>query len=56
VINKVDRPDARAEAVHNEMFDLFALLDADRAAARFPDPVRLGPQRLGGRRRWTRRA
>src|SRR5438128_7910736 len=28
VINKVDRPDARAGAVHNEIFDLFALLDA----------------------------
>src|SRR5659263_289624 len=29
VINKVDRPDARPQAVHNEIFDLFALLDAD---------------------------
>ena len=24
VINKVDRPDARPQAVHNEIFDLFA--------------------------------
>src|SRR6516164_516636 len=29
VINKVDRPDARVQAVHNEVFDLFAALDAD---------------------------
>src|SRR6202034_2980583 len=28
VINKVDRPDARVGEVHNEIFDLFALLDA----------------------------
>src|SRR5438874_2898129 len=36
VINKVDRPDARAEAVHNEIFDLFALLDASEAQLDFP--------------------
>src|SRR6202163_2503928 len=36
VINKVDRPDSRAEAVHNEIFDLFALLDADEAQLDFP--------------------
>src|SRR5204863_1605731 len=28
VINKVDRPDARPEAVYEEVFDLFAALDA----------------------------
>src|SRR6202161_201219 len=28
IINKVDRSDARAHAVHNEIFDLFAVLDA----------------------------
>src|ERR1700745_981861 len=28
VINKVDRPDARPQEVHNEIFDLFAALDA----------------------------
>src|SRR5215467_12163184 len=28
VINKVDRPDARAHEVHNEIFDIFAALDA----------------------------
>ena len=36
VINKVDRPDARPEAVHNEIFDLFALLEADEAQLDFP--------------------
>jgi GTP-binding protein len=36
VINKVDRPDARAEAVHNDIFDLFALLDADEHQLDFP--------------------
>src|ERR1700729_3102122 len=35
-INKIDRPDARAEAVHNEIFDLFALLDADERQLDFP--------------------
>ena len=36
VINKVDRPDARAGEVHNEIFDLFALLDASEAQLDFP--------------------
>src|SRR5690349_23725598 len=36
VINKIDRPDARPEAVHNEIFDLFALLDADEGQLDFP--------------------
>ncbi len=36
VINKIDRPDARAEAVHNEVFDLFATLDATEAQLDFP--------------------
>src|SRR5438067_2388840 len=36
VINKVDRPDARPEAVHNEIFDLFALLDANEVQLDFP--------------------
>src|SRR5207237_1690396 len=36
VINKVGRPDARPEAVHNEIFDLFALLDANEAQLDFP--------------------
>ncbi|HEX3863452.1 MAG TPA: translational GTPase TypA [Stellaceae bacterium] len=36
VINKVDRPDARVGEVHNEIFDLFALLDASEAQLDFP--------------------
>src|SRR5258707_4656484 len=36
VVNKVDRPDARAMAVHNEIFDLFAALDASEAQLDFP--------------------
>jgi GTP-binding protein len=36
VINKVDRPDERSGAVHNEIFDLFALLDANEAQLDFP--------------------
>src|SRR5215831_14664160 len=36
VINKVDRPDARVQEVHNEIFDLFAALDATEAQLDFP--------------------
>jgi GTP-binding protein len=36
VINKIDRPDARAQEVHNEIFDLFAALDASEAQLDFP--------------------
>jgi GTP-binding protein len=36
VINKVDRPDARPQEVHNEIFDLFAALDATEAQLDFP--------------------
>src|SRR5579862_7433688 len=36
VINKVDRSDARVQAVHNEVFDLFAALDADDDQLDFP--------------------
>ena len=36
VINKVDRPDQRAEAVLDEVFDLFAALDADDDQLDFP--------------------
>ena len=35
-INKIDRPDARAEDVVNEVFDLFAALDADDEQLDFP--------------------
>src|ERR1700761_3176193 len=36
VINKVDRPDARATEVLNEVFDLFAALDATDEQLDFP--------------------
>ena len=36
VINKVDRPDARVHQVHNEIFDLFAALDATDEQLDFP--------------------
>jgi len=36
VVNKVDKPDARPDAVHDEVFDLFALLDADEGQLDFP--------------------
>ena len=36
VINKVDRPDQRAEIVESEMFDLFAALDATEHQLDFP--------------------
>ncbi|PWC53954.1 translational GTPase TypA [Azospirillum sp. TSO22-1] len=36
VVNKVDRPDARAHEVHDEVFDLFASLDASNEQLDFP--------------------
>lgn len=36
VINKVDRPDGRPDEVVNEVFDLFAALDADEEQLDFP--------------------
>jgi GTP-binding protein len=36
VINKVDRPDARPDTVVNEVFDLFAALDASEEQLDFP--------------------
>ncbi|MCR9121139.1 MAG: translational GTPase TypA [Phyllobacteriaceae bacterium] len=35
-VNKIDRPDARADEVINEVFDLFAALDADDEQLDFP--------------------
>ncbi|MEX3011755.1 translational GTPase TypA [Hoeflea sp. TYP-13] len=35
-VNKIDRPDARAEEVINEVFDLFAALDANDEQLDFP--------------------
>ena len=36
VINKIDKPDARPDAVHDEVFDLFAILDANEDQLDFP--------------------
>jgi GTP-binding protein len=36
VVNKIDRQDARADEVHNEVFDLFAALGADDDQLDFP--------------------
>jgi GTP-binding protein len=36
VVNKIDRPDARPSEVHNEIFDLFAALDATEEQLDFP--------------------
>ena len=36
VVNKIDKPDARAQEVVNEVFDLFIDLDADEEALEFP--------------------
>ncbi len=36
MVNKVDKPDARAEEVHGEVFDLFALLEASDEQLDFP--------------------
>jgi GTP-binding protein len=44
VINKVDRPDARADEVHNEVFDLFAALGADEEQLDFPTLFASGKQ------------
>ncbi len=44
VINKVDRPDARTQEVHNEIFDLFAALDATEEQLDFPTLFASGRQ------------
>jgi len=44
VINKVDRPDARVNEVHNEVFDLFAILDATEEQLDFPTLFASGRQ------------
>ncbi len=36
VVNKIDRPDARAEEVVNEVYELFLDLDADESQIEFP--------------------
>ena len=47
-INKVDRPDARAERGHQRGVRSLRGARRHRRAARFPDPLRFGPQRLDG--------
>ncbi|MEO0036674.1 MAG: GTP-binding protein [Pseudomonadota bacterium] len=42
VINKVDRGDARPHQVHDEVFDLFAALDADDEQLDFPTMFAVG--------------
>ncbi|WP_119422653.1 translational GTPase TypA [Desertibaculum subflavum] len=44
MVNKVDRPDARATAVLNEVFDLFAALDATEEQLDFPSLFASGRQ------------
>lgn len=36
IINKIDRPDARPDEVHNKIFDLFVELDASESQLDFP--------------------
>ena len=44
IINKIDRPDARAQEVLNGVFDLFVELDADEATLDFPTIFASGRQ------------
>ncbi len=44
VVNKIDRSDARADEVHNEIFDLFSALDADESQLDFPTLFASGRQ------------
>ncbi len=44
LINKVDRPDARPDEVHEEIFDLFAALDATDEQLDFPTLYASGKQ------------
>ena len=44
VVNKIDRGDARPDEVHNEIFDLFAALDANEDQLDFPTLFASGRQ------------
>jgi GTP-binding protein len=44
VVNKIDRSDARPDEVHNEIFDLFAALDASEEQLDFPTLFASGRQ------------
>ncbi len=56
VVNKIDRQDARADDVHNEVFDLFAALDASDAQLDFPMLYASGRQGWADARPRRRRA
>ena len=47
VVNKIDRPEQRADEVVDEVFDLLVELGARRRAARLPGRLRLGQGRAG---------
>ncbi|MDP9149605.1 MAG: GTP-binding protein, partial [Myxococcota bacterium] len=49
VINKIDRSDARAEEVHEEIFDLFCDLDASDAQLDFPTLYAIGREGVAKR-------
>lgn len=44
LVNKIDRPDARAHQVHDEIFDLFASMDATEEQLDFPTLFASGRQ------------
>jgi GTP-binding protein len=48
VVNKVDRPDARAAEVLDQVYDLFIDLDADEAQLEFPVLYAIGRQGVAG--------
>jgi GTP-binding protein len=50
VINKIDRSDARAEEVHEEIFDLFCDLDANDKQLDFPMLYAIGRQGIAKRK------
>ena len=56
VINKIDRPDARAAEVLNEIFDLFIDLDASEAQLDFPVDLHQRQDRHGDARSGDTRA
>ena len=53
VVNKVDRPDARAEEVVNEVYELFLDLDADETQIEFPIVYCIARAGRAGLRRTT---
>ena len=60
VVNKIDRPDARADEVVDEVYDLFLDLDADEEQIEFPivycnaGPVARAWRRTSSRTTWRR--